>query len=563
MFAKIFAFLVLGFSSPSFALIIDRVEMDLRDPDQKVANQAVSSFEAAMGYRLNVPAIMVNGRRGIDADLQAVLTTFDTTSGYAITRSTLVDASNQKWTLNDASRIEKCLILFATNGYLSAGITRKSIVAHEVFHCFQYQLAGSYNSLISQPLWLYEGSAMFAGEDYVNEASPTMGEAALTKYVTEVKPLFARGYDAYPFYLHLQKEGVNVYKIIKLMLEAFNATSTDLWQIIVNTVPHDALITWASSFARRPEWGRDWDLKVGTFMPDPNAKLTYVTTGTSTLPLQIQGEMGLPRHDNIRLEENQVTKISIPKGVGAIHYFPPGEPFGRTIRLQEGESIQFCMGDNCDCAGADTGIRTLKVVVDSVFVASVSTRDHHSVVVEEGTLFCCGNAGFFDARMVGTWSTGVNKLLSVWAAWPGIPGSRVNTGTGTVEFKISPQGNFVKTYREVRLSSVITNGRDVGNASLEFKHEVTGCITTEAMSAEQGWIHMSNIFDQVEWQSQKQLKPTHPVETSRGRADWFQFSVCVAGPNGCAGTYYFEGDKLRFNGGTGVGMYNDLVKIAD
>ena len=50
---------------------------------------------------------------------------------------------------------------------------------------------------------------------------------------------------------------------------------------------------------------------------------------------------------------------------------------------------------------------------------------------------------------------------------------------------------------------------------------------------------------------------------SRGRADWFQFSVCVAGPNGCAGTYYFEGDKLRFNGGTGVGMYDDLVKIAD
>jgi hypothetical protein len=559
----VLAFLIFNFTSNTFALVIDRVEMNLADPDQKVANIAVSKIELAMGYRLNIPAILQNTRRAIDPYLQTMLTNFSTGPGYALTTSVYVDQATQWWSYNASLTPEKCLILFAPGGYLSAGITRKSITAHEAFHCFQYQIAGSGISVSIKPDWLIEGSAMFAGEDFVEESTPLFGESYLSIYVAEIKPIFERSYDAYPFFLHLKKEGVNAYQIIKRLLEVENASNIELWQLIVNNVPHDALITWASSFARIPEWGRDWNLKVTTFTPDAGFNFPFTASTTDTLPLALPGVLGLPRHDEITLVENKVTKVSIENGVGAIHYFPEGFPNGRSVRLKEGEAVQFCMGENCDCPGSEGGIRTFKVTSNPIFIASVSTRENHIVHIEEGELFCCGNTGQFDSRMIGTWSTGVTKILNMWAAWPGVPGTKVNTGSGTVEFTISPQGNFVKSYREVKFKSVVTNGRDVGNFELELLYEVTGCLKTRAIDANKGWLYLTDILDQTEWISTSQQKQTQPVFTKHGHGDWFQFSVCVQGANGCSSTFYFEDNKLRFNGGGGIAVYDDLERIAD
>jgi hypothetical protein len=558
-FALIFA--VASLSLNTFALVIDRAEMDLRDEDQKTANTAVLKFEMSSGVRLNIPAIIQNSRRFVDETIQSTLTRINSGEAFALTQSVSINAE-QRWTLNDAAPAEKCLILFTAPGYLSGGITRKSIVAHEVFHCFQFQMAGTYNGVISKPAWIFEGSAMFAGEDFVEEATPQLGEAYFQKYVGEVKPLFERSYDAYPFFLHLQKEGVNVYQLIKTLIEA-RVMNFEYWQIIVNTVPHDALITWATSLARNSDWGRDWNLKVNSYSPHENFKLPFTTSSTEVLPLTLPGTLGLPRHDSVRLVENKVIKVNIENGVGAVHYYPEGFPNGRTVRVHEGETVQFCFGNNCDCPGADTGIRTFKVAFDYIFIASVSTRNNHKVHIDEGELDCCGNQGRFDQRMVGTWSTGVVRLLNLWLAWPGVGGERTNTSTGTVEFKISPQGNFVKTYKDVQFNSVVNNGRSVGTAQLNLYYEVAGCITTRAINDEKGWFELSNIIDQTEWKLQSQPKPTIPMKTTYGQGEWFQFGVCVQGENGCSSTYYFEGDKLRFNGGVANGAYTDLERISD
>jgi hypothetical protein len=165
--------------------------------------------------------------------------------------------------------------------------------------------------------------------------------------------------------------------------------------------------------------------------------------------------------------------------------------------------------------------------------------------------------------MVGTWSSGVVRLLNLWAAWPGVGGERTNTSTGTVEFKISPQGNFVKTYKDVQFNSVITSPRSVGTAQLNLYYEITGCITTRAIDAQKGWFELSNILDQTEWKLQYQPKATIPMKTTYGRGEWFQFGVCVQGESGCSSTYYFEGDKLRFNGGVANGAYTDLERVSE
>lgn len=563
MLTKIIALCAVFFTLNSHALIIDRVEMNLADPDQKLANLSVLKFEAAMGYRLNIPAIIQNSRRSLSPGLQATLTEFNRGNGYAYTISAQVDDILNIWSANNDFRAEKCLIIFATTGYLATGITKKSIVAHEAFHCFQFDISGSAVSFGTKPAWLVEGTAMFAGEDLVEESTPLFGESYLGNYVADVKPLFERSYDAFPFFLHLKREGFNVYPLIKQLFSAFNANNLELWSIIVNSVPQDALITWASSFARMPQWGIDWDLKVYSFMPDSSFKLPKYTSTTDVLPMALQGEMAIPRHDEMTLVADQLTKFSIENGVGSIHYYPDSSAEGRTIRLKEGERIQFCFGEGCDCPGSEAGGRTIKVVRPEVFVASVSTRDRHIVHVEEGELFCCNNAGKLDPRMVGTWSTGVTKILNMWASWPGIPGSRVNSGLGTIEFTISSHGNFVKRYRSVQFNSVVTNRNDVGMASLELDYEVTGCLTTRGIDQNKGWLYMTDIFDNIEWISRYQAKPTQPMVTKRGHADWFQFSVCVNGPGGCQGTYYFEDNNLRFDGGAGVRVYDDLVRIAE
>lgn len=566
-FKFLFIFLLVSCSfQSSSALVIDPVEMDMRDPDQKTTNQAVGTFEAAFsGYRLNVPVIMENTKRGIDTGLQAMMSNLNNhTRAFAFETSVLVDSA-QKWTLNDATAVQKCLTMLTVPGNLSAGITRKSIIAHEAFHCFQFQIAGTFNAVIAKPSWITEGTAMFAGEDYVKESTPQFGEAFLSVYVAEPKSIFNRSYDSYPFFLHLKKEGVNVYALIKQLLES-RASSRDLWQIIVNTVPHDALISWASSLMRKPEWGVNWDLKVNTFMPDPAFKLPFTHHVGYTLPFTIPGEMGAPKHDQVMLVDNQVTKIFVENGVAAIHYFPEGFPNGRTLRLHEGESIQFCKGTNCDCPGSSGGIRTLKVSYENIFIASVSTTADHKVHVEEGTLSCCGNTGKFDARMIGTWSASINRILDLWVRFSTLgtdPANVTSSGQGTVEFQISPQGNLVKSYQDVQFNLAQTNGRDIGTAKLNLFYEVTGCITTRAINSDRGWFELSNVVDQTEWAMQKQSKPIHPVQYSRGHGEWFQFGICVEGNNGCSSTYYMEGDLLRFHGGTANSNYPDLVKVSD
>lgn len=77
-----------------------------------------------------------------------------------------------------------------------------------------------------------------------------------------------------------------MYPLINSLMSA-NITQFDLWQTIVNAVPHTALISWAASFTRASDWGRDWDLKVNNFLPDPIYNLPIQQSTTASLPLSL------------------------------------------------------------------------------------------------------------------------------------------------------------------------------------------------------------------------------------------------------------------------------------
>ena len=109
----------------------------MRDPDQKTTNQAIAYFESKLLDRLNVPVIMENFRRGIDEGLQFFMTTLNASAAFAFESSVLINLA-EKWRLNETQPVEKCLTMLTTAGNLSAGFTRKSVIAHEAFHCLEF-----------------------------------------------------------------------------------------------------------------------------------------------------------------------------------------------------------------------------------------------------------------------------------------------------------------------------------------------------------------------------------------------------------------------------------------
>jgi hypothetical protein len=562
---RLFFFLNLLFSLQAFSIVVDPIEMDLNDVYQQKTTIAVSKIQAAMRFQLSVPAIIQNSKRNINDALQNDIRSLPLTL-YAVTVAAYPNA-NSVWAKNLDLSMEKCLIVLAPNGYLASPLLRDSILMHEAFHCFQFNIAPTMQDAVNRAPWVLEGTAMFVGEDLVPQTTE-IGSTYFIQYTRNVKNIFQRDYDAYPFFLHLKIEGAPVYELFQKFFVG-GSDNEKLWRDIVTTVPHRALMTWAASFAYKPEWGRDWDLKTRDYYPShPNlpALTDFPSTNvyTNSLPLVGQGEMGLPRHDKVYLEPNKILKLSVENGVAAIFYRTEDSPNGRTFYLEENKNVQFCYGPDCDCPEFLGSVHTIKVSDEKIFVASVSTQRNHIVHFDEGIKTCCNNEGGFDSRMIGTWKTSTDKLLNIWGSYPYSGGVKENHGTGAIEFEIGRRGEIIKKYKDVHFTSVVTKGKDVSTLDFKMFYEVSGCMTTRAIDADKGWLFLTDFTDQVEWVTETRPNKNGPLITRHNGGEWFQSSFC-AGPgtvaNPCSSTYYFEGDLLRFTGGVSNNAYSDLVRV--
>lgn len=544
-------------SNQATALVLDPIEMNLRDSDQRLTNIGVSTIEAKTGYRLEVPVILQNSKRDIDENMQAVLERLHI--GIFAYETSVIVGVNGKWSESREQNVQKCLTNLTTRGMLAVGVLKKSILIHEAFHCFQFNWAHTFNGSMERGSWLVEGTAMFVGEDIVGETT-TVGQTYLNQYAIDIKNILDRSYDAYPFFLHLKHEGVNVYPLFRQLFEA-PADEYLLWRKIVQNVPHRALMTWAASVARKPEWGPDWELKTNSdYSPPRTVTYPYAGTNADFVPFSVVGDMGLPMHDELTLAENRPVKLSITDGVAAIHYSVPNSAEGRTYFLEEGKSIQFCYGDSCDCPDGFGAVQTITVSDPVIFVASISLEATHTLRFENAVKSCCDNQGEFDQRMVGTWQEGHDRMLAIWAAFPTQGESRRDSGTGGVEFVIGTRGEFVKRYSKLKLFSEISNRRQLNTIEFEMMYEMSGCLTTRSINENRGWLHISELLDQIEWTKTTVLRPSPMTTVESGHGEWPFFSVC-AGKEPCSGTYVFDEGKLRIHGGLGNNVYMNLERV--
>jgi hypothetical protein len=95
----------------------------------------------------------------------------------------------------------------------------KATMAHELFHCFQYDWFDQHGGYRKLPDWIIEGQAEWAGE---NAGGPSNAGRDWwgTYLISPEDRLWQRSYDAVGFYQHMAEEGVDPWQHFDAMLAA-------------------------------------------------------------------------------------------------------------------------------------------------------------------------------------------------------------------------------------------------------------------------------------------------------------------------------------------------------
>jgi hypothetical protein len=163
------------------------------------------------------------------------------------------------------------------------GGASKTVIAAQVFHCLQIQLAGRADALqtldASRP-WLGEGSAAYAGCLFAQDGAAAYRKAYATYVDEPATPLDHRTYDAIGFFAHLQQSGVGA---LSNFGQALGAPSIAAAYPPARTEGAAGLFdSWASSLYRTPSRGKDWDVSGPCAPPHARAALpTPIVLGRS------------------------------------------------------------------------------------------------------------------------------------------------------------------------------------------------------------------------------------------------------------------------------------------
>lgn len=129
-----------------------------------------------------------------------------------------------------------------------------SMMAHELFHCFQFDWYDKHGGQQHPPEWIKEGQAEWVGETVAGPSN--LGRDWFGTYLTSMEtPLWQRTYDALGFYQHLSEEGVDPWTHMDAML----ATSSNGDAYKAAGATNDTFLdTWASGEFRDSSLGTAW-----------------------------------------------------------------------------------------------------------------------------------------------------------------------------------------------------------------------------------------------------------------------------------------------------------------
>ena len=136
----------------------------------------------------------------------------------------------------------------------------KSVVAHEVFHCWQAANAPSFTSYLAQEDFYFEGMATWVGEQYATGSS-FGAEKFRTFFSIDKYPLFDAEYTAHGFWsqvAHLRGGPDVLWRAIP-GLNNIADSDAGLWNRALDGVNAETQATLAATAARQPDLSASWN----------------------------------------------------------------------------------------------------------------------------------------------------------------------------------------------------------------------------------------------------------------------------------------------------------------
>ena len=261
-------------------------------------------------------------------------------------------------------RMDTCVIRISADLRLAAPLIRTVYLAHEVMHCYQFAL-GTLEDFTSLPLWVKEGTAQFAGEDYAAVGSYA-NEPYWRQYLTGEASLFDRSYDAMGFFFHLKSRGIDPYPIIKLAILAGptaaatvgSPSSALLMSIIRADTGDDVFSQWPTSLARRRDLGTEWDSTAPGIPPEQRAPLVGSVSEGS--PFELNVDAAQQKLLFLAFPRGEILRLAI-EGYGGIHW-DPAAGGGSTEWYALAHLGSYCVAGTCQCPDGSVppGVREVR-----------------------------------------------------------------------------------------------------------------------------------------------------------------------------------------------------------
>lgn len=350
--------------------------------------------------------------------------------------------------------------------YDRAGLTGdrlRSVVAHELFHCWNYT-AGEYTfSAASLTPFYNEGMATWVGEQFARGSS--FGEEQLDDFMAfERFPLYRIEYASFGFWSQIaQIKGENYVwgKIPELLRSASSGADFALQSVLSGMEPgQEALI--GATAAREPTWSASWDFG-GPGVSSASRSFTMQTV-IDALPDLIRVGPG----------EQQLVAFDFAPSEGEPPYIVTQYSTGTSTSRWDGgpdvllvvDDVSFwCIGGECLCEDGTEPFPAIEPAPGSgeaLFVglfglANIPSSTAASIISRDAA---CGEdpepplTDNQPGGLVGTWRASNDSLRGMFAAAAGFgsdSGLEVAGVAGEVYMTILADGTALLDYQDVRV----------------------------------------------------------------------------------------------------------------
>ncbi|MGH8926280.1 MAG: hypothetical protein ACRDWA_16880 [Acidimicrobiia bacterium] len=232
----------------------------------------------------------------------------------------------------------------------AASPTLTGLVAHEVFHCFDFDLS-SIQASLKRPMWVVEGLADWVALDLVGQDldSEAFGVHWSGWFHQHDVSLFKRTYSAVGFFTHLAETGTEIWSGIDDLLVDSEGGNVAGYQSITAVAGPSFLDTWAASLVRDVTRAPEWDSE-GPGVPD---NLSAVPSPVEPL---VEGERRLLEAESyaaavlaIDLEADVVFVSGVGSGMALL-------PDGASLSFSDVHGAALCTRDEgCTCPDGSPG----------------------------------------------------------------------------------------------------------------------------------------------------------------------------------------------------------------